>query len=198
MPLMNALAGLNSTEARMAYLRSIGFDELFHDFLFDFMSREIADSGDGEPIPAPSDAFDEQYVLDQVETQIALPDSIGRGQRDLYLLKLPKGFDLTIDRPIGTGRYLKSLLTRDRKVRHWDSEEFIEGSCSTERMALIMISHLNDNELDHLTVDYKLKERGCCETGLVVGENPSENELDGKVCLRLLYRVQCHNEERQG
>ncbi|MGI9546522.1 MAG: hypothetical protein ACR2MM_04765, partial [Flavobacteriaceae bacterium] len=46
-PEMNALARLRTREARLRHLRTTGFDRLYHDFLFDFYTRELTDRGGG-------------------------------------------------------------------------------------------------------------------------------------------------------
>ena len=170
--LMRELADRDGMRDRFEYLKSIGFDDLFHNFLFDFMTGGIPDSGTGNPIPRPGDVFDEVYVLDQAETEIILPEKIKNGQREFYMIDIPPGFNVTLHPPTGSSMpYYQSLITSGEagrpglEIKNWSSPEFIEGSCSNNKLAMIMISHLNNEILGNLNLSYELQAKTDCCSG---------------------------------
>ena len=165
--LMNELADINSISGRLDHLQSIGFDRLFHNYLFDFTAKKINDSGTGRPIPKPNDAFDEVYTLEPGETAITLSQPIPNSQREFFLLSLPKGYNLTIRPPSGsTAPFFSSLLTEDLERQDWNSEVFIEGNCSRDLSVLVLLSHLNNDDLEGLSISYDLEAKTDCCSGL--------------------------------
>lgn len=177
--LMRELADLNSLRARQAHLRSIGFDELFHNFLFDYTVREIKDSGTGEAIPGPNDMFDEEYTMEPASDKITLPEKIKDAQREFYLIEIPAGFNVTIHPPTGSSMtYFQSLMTsggpgrEGLMIRNWNSPQFVEGDCNRSQLAMVMVSHLNTEILGDLEVKYELEAKVDCCSG-------AEGTLDG-------------------
>ena len=174
-PLMNQLTGIKTQKARLNYLRSVGFDQLFHNFLFDFTTREIKDSGTGESIPGPGDIFDEEYTLETSQTEIVLPEKIRNAQREFYWIEIPSGFNVTLYPPSGSSMtYFQSLMTSGgpggsgKMIKNWSSPEFIQGDCNRTKIAMVMVSHLNTEILGNLNLRYELEARADCCSG--VGE----------------------------
>ena len=181
-PLLRALSELDSQEARFDHLRSEGFDQLFHNFLYDFTYDKFEDSGGGR-IPNREETMDEVYTLDPDERTIILPDKIKNGQREYFMLVMPQGYDIRIQPAEGSElRFFQSLMVDGKKdLRNWSSEQFIEGNCDRGEAIMVMISHLNTEAELGLRIDYELIEReGCCAPDITTTANPDENNLNGQ------------------
>lgn len=176
-PLMNHLANRRTSSARFDYMRDKDLDKLFHHFLFDFTMGQIYDSGGGT-IPN-NDPFtpNATFHFTPENTKLDLP-KVKQGQREVYFLKVPPGYDLSIDPPAGSDvRYFQSFfLAGGMKIKDWESPITVTGKCQDTTLTAIIMSHLNDAVISNLSIEYELEERtSCCEAGTLVEANPWEN-----------------------
>ena len=181
-PLMNALAALSTKTLRLQHLRNIEFDKLFHNFYFDFMTDELPDSGGGIIPNNKITNFMEIFELvPGAPSQIKL-DSIPSERLSSNFLQIPADYDLLLHPPTNSSDEVNfSILTPGQNVRDYSQYLEIQGFCDSEKSIEIVASHLNDDPVTGTIIEYELRERkGCCPAGLTVGENPSENELNGK------------------
>lgn len=172
--LMNALTGLKTIKARMNYLKSIGFDELFHNFLYDFTMRYLKDSGTGNPIPGSGMIPDSDFVLEPDKENISIPRGINFGQREVFNIEVPTGFNVTLRPPIGSeGTFYTSLIpATGNEIRIWDSPAELSGHCFSPMDVTVMISHLETEGIGDLTIPYELTAKADCCSG-------TEGTLDG-------------------
>ncbi|MEM7380526.1 MAG: hypothetical protein AAF361_04935 [Bacteroidota bacterium] len=165
------------------HYKSSGFDKILHDAYFTHFKKEVEDSGGGyvererevrlrqdpiEMIPGPAQTVD----LDSIRPQ----------RLNVYGLELPPGYDLTINPPVrSSAPAFFSLIANEQEYPEWNRQIEIKGECDEEVRVMILSTHMNPRTINGTKVTYKLTEReGCCSSDLVVGMNPTENELDGK------------------
>ncbi|UJH66473.1 hypothetical protein [Allomuricauda sp. SCSIO 65647] len=165
-PLMNALTGLKTLKARMNYLQSIEFDELFHNFLYDFTMRSLKDSGTGNPIPGPGINPDADFTLLPEKSEVNIPRGINFGQREIINIVVPEGFNVTLRPPQGSeGKFYSSLMPASANaIRTWDSPVELTGHCFSPMDITVMISHLETDGIGDLVIPYELHAKADCCT----------------------------------
>ena len=165
-PLMRAIIGKETQRARIEHLQRSGFDQLFHEFLFDWTFDKILDSGGHIKIPKTDVGSDMLVDLDESMTKIEIDKKIENGQREIYILNVSEGYDITL-RPISGSDlpFFQSLYVEGKeKIKFWDSEVEIKGNCSSPVTIQLMLSHLNAEDLEGLNFEYELKARtDCCD-----------------------------------
>lgn len=182
-PLIRGIVEGESLGARIQHLQRTGFDEIFHEFLFDWTYNKIEDSGGHKKIPKIDEGADEFYELSEGAEKLDIDAKIQNGQRELFLLKLPAGYDVVLKPLTGTSLpFFQSLVVRGQeKQKFWESELEIKGHCSRPISIELMISHLNTEELEGLSLQYEIIPKElCCDAGLVVEENPEAENLNGQ------------------
>ncbi|NAS14394.1 hypothetical protein [Poritiphilus flavus] len=165
------------------HYKSAGFDQILHEAYFTHFKGEVEDSGGGY-VPREREVKLRQDPVDMIPgpAQTVDLDSIRPQRLNVYGLKLPPGYDLTINPPVSSSApaYF-SLKANELEILDWNRQVKIKGECDEEVRVMILSTHMNPRTVRGTKVTYKLKEReGCCSADLVVEENPTENELDGK------------------
>ena len=183
-PLMRTLSSYETKEERLGYLRSSGFDELYHHFLYEFYQNEIPDLGGGGNIPSEIDVnmiMEDITLIPGTAPPISL-DSIPSERLSVFEFIIPADYDLLIKTPVNSSeKTFFSIVSENKKVKEWTRPEEIHGLCGSELRFYILASQLSGQTVRRTKFSYELKERTlCCEAGLVVDENPSEDELDGE------------------
>lgn len=181
-PLMKEIINKDNQRARIEYLQRTGFDRIFHEFLFDWTYNKIEDSGGHIKIPKTDVGSDALINLRDDMVKVKVDKDIKNGQRELYLLNVPEGYDILLKPMSGTDLpFFQSLFVEGKeKIDFWDAEIEIEGHCSRPMTIQWMVSHLNVEDLSDLEVEFDLIPKdGCCESGLVVEANPDENNING-------------------
>ncbi len=179
--LMNKLAPLKTREARLQVMREGRYDRDFHQFLFNFFQKDLMDSGGGGPIPRETQV---NIIDDNPVPLIVGDDPIPIGpvepeRLSVLELTIPADHDLKIYPPYGVSEPLFiSVITKEKKVRDLKATETFKGYCGQNKNVKVLISHLNDNALS-FEIKYNLKEKSCCESGTLITENPTEDNLNG-------------------
>ncbi|MEX0289433.1 MAG: hypothetical protein AB3N14_10015 [Flavobacteriaceae bacterium] len=164
-PLMKSLTEQNTRSSRLAYLRSIGFDELYHEFLFELFQVTLEDSGGTGPIPTeiPVEPINE-YELDPSQTSLDLP-TIAPERLQYFKLIVPAGFQVKLTPPIGPDVSIFRSYTDDKggERKLWDAPIIFDGDCSTSTEVNLLLSHLNSTPVTGLTLLYEMEAKvNCC------------------------------------
>ncbi|MEN8788241.1 MAG: hypothetical protein ABF295_01905 [Flavobacteriaceae bacterium] len=181
-PEMNTLTRLTNRSGRLRHYRSSGFDQLYHDFLFEFYTRSLQDRGGGGI--AIEDTIlrrqDKIQLIPDAPTPIIL-DTIPTERLSMYQLVIPASYDVTIYPPDASNRVHFSILNHPDKIKDWNEPVLIDGYCDREREFRLLVSHLNDDPLTDISIEYELNERiGCCTLTTAITKNPSPDELEGQ------------------
>ena len=183
-PLMTAIASKPNRSQRLSYLRSIGFDRIYHNFMFDFLRDRIRDPGGGTiPHESVRDSLRQApFSLNPVDPQPLVLDTIPSERNSLFRIELPAGYDITLNPPERLGEQVfYSLLDTGKHIREWKEREKISGRCDEMNSIYIAATHLSDNAVTDITVNYELHERlGCCDTDAVTNRNPPVERLEGE------------------
>jgi len=183
-PLMTAIASKPNKSQRLSYLRSIGFDRIYHNFMFDFLRDKIRDPGGGIiPHESVRDSLrQEPFSLNPVDPQPLVLDTIPSERNSLFRIDLPAGYDITLSPPELLGEQVfYSLLDKGKHIGEWKEREKISGRCDEMNSIYIAATHLSDNAVTDISVNYELHERlGCCDTDVVINRNPSVERLEGE------------------
>lgn len=181
-PMMKYLAVLATREERLSYMRSSNFDRLYHDFLFDYYTRSLEDSGGGL-IPIETRIKrrqDKIQLIPEAMTPMML-DTIPSERLSIYQVIIPPSHDVTIHPPRTTNKIHFSILNNPDKIKNWNEPVLIEGYCDREREFRLLVSHLNTSEQRDIPIRYELDERvSCCTLTTAITDNPSPEELDGQ------------------
>ena len=172
-PFLNKLTNSYRILERYEIMRGIGFDQLFHNFLYDFTHDIIKDSGNSISIPRAGYKIHPPIELNPAETSVVLP-ALGGGRLEMLELLIPAGFNATIRPASGTHKTLFQSLLKENTddIRNWDSEITLPGNCMRETSVLVQISHLYVEKLRNLKINYELEAKtDCC--------SEIEGSLDG-------------------
>ena len=183
-PLMKELVARPSRSSRLDYMRSIGFDILYHEFLFEFYRDQLMDVTGEKILPHEENVELRQDPMDLI------PDSrdplrlepIPPERMSLYEITLPASYDVIINPPRATSdKVYYSLLNEPNSLRFWEEPVEIRGKCDEAQTIQIIASHLNSEPVRGITVEYELKEReACCDDWVAATvDNPSVDELNG-------------------
>lgn len=181
--LMNTLVGLPSRTARLGHLRSIGFDMLYHEFLFEFHRKKLEDSSGNTIIPVKREIELRQDPIDLVpdSSDPLTLDPIPSERLSLFEIVIPASYEVTIYPPNPTSdKVYYALLHEPNSLKYWEEPVSIKGFCDKVRTFRIQASHLSGDPVDGVMVEYELQEReACCDEWVEAGDNPPVEELNG-------------------
>ncbi|MEO0528544.1 MAG: hypothetical protein AAFZ89_15030 [Bacteroidota bacterium] len=180
-PLMTSIASIASEEDRLNYLKRIGFDRIYHHFIFDFLLQNVKDAGGGV-IPRETLTYRRPpFVVDPGAPKPLTLENIPSARNSLYKIVVPPGYDITLEPPVyTTSKVYFSILSDDKKVKEWTAPQKILGSCEGESSLTISVTHLNSDAIKDVTIRFVLNERtGCCDEDMVMTKNPPAEEWEG-------------------
>ncbi|MGB5693176.1 MAG: hypothetical protein WBM43_11275, partial [Flavobacteriaceae bacterium] len=181
--LMIALALKPSRSARLEYLRSIGFDMLYHEFLFDFHRNKLEDSSGNTHIPAKEDIEFRQDPITLVPGSVEplKLDPIPSERMSLYEITIPERHTVTIYPPSGSSdKVYYALLNDPNSLKYWEEPVEIKAQCNQIKTFQFFASHLSGTPAENVEVKYELSEReACCDLWVEAEDNPSVDELNG-------------------
>ncbi|MDH3701347.1 MAG: hypothetical protein OEU46_08530 [Alphaproteobacteria bacterium] len=152
------------TETQLrAYLRSIGFDAVFHDFAATHYRSRVADPGGGN-IPR-EEVVGSRHIedLSPSGSDVHL-SAMNHSRLGIAELTIPAKYNLAISPPEHDSvRLHNSLLNGASLIANWNGQVRIGADCDNRRDIKLLITHLGDNALDDLHVSYRLTLEPECE-----------------------------------
>ena len=179
---MQNLVQLSSRTARLDHFRDTNFDRLYHDFLFDYYTRVLEDTGGGLiPIEGRIKRRQDKIQLIPEDPAPMMLDTIPSERLSIYQVVIPASHDVTIYPPETTSKIHFSILNHPDKIKNWNEPLMIEGYCDREREFRMLVSHLNEDPISDIEITYELNERvSCCTLSTAITDNPTPEELDGQ------------------
>ncbi|MEO0572999.1 MAG: hypothetical protein AAF039_14925, partial [Bacteroidota bacterium] len=178
---LNQLTTNNSRPLRLAHMRRTEFDRLYHHFTVDFIKHNVQDPGGGSiPRETVDDLRQNPIDIDPLDPRPITFDTIPPERNSLFRINLPAGYDITLYPHEHLGeRIFFSLHGRGKSIKEWTEREKISGKCDEIKDIYISATHLNENALTDITLNYELNERlGCCDTDVAISKNPPPEKLD--------------------
>ena len=164
-PLLNKLTSVYRLDQRLHVMRELDFDELFHNYTFDYSQNKLKDSGSSLLIPKiRSYEINETLELDPAATEAELSEVDGLHFESVEL-RIPAGFDAVVRPAVGSDKrfYQSVLIEGADDIRNWESEINVTGNCTQETSLLVILTHLNISDIRNLKVPYELRAKtNCC------------------------------------
>lgn len=174
-PFLNRLTATHNIEDRLRVMRESGFDQLVHNYLYEYRRDRLKDPGTARIIPKKPLSDTREIVLDPGLTEETLPE-IEMLRLERIKIQIPEGFNAKV-RPVrGSDKaFFQSAIVEGGDAYHnWNSEIYVEGNCYREQSIELMISHINNDPIEGLKLSYDLEAKTDCCSG-------EEGTLDGCV-----------------
>ncbi len=132
----------NHPERLYFYLKSIGFDANYHDFVVDHYLGQVSDSGGGFiPRVTPVDYIYEITLEEGVHT-LNIP-ALLPGRLNVVHLIIPQGMQATIQAPNVDGVSQSVVEGFELRQRNWTGQLVTQNFCAPDSVE-ILFSHLNE------------------------------------------------------
>ncbi len=174
-PFLNKLTTTFDIRDRLRIMRELDFDQLVHNYFYEYRREWLKDSGTSRVIPKLPLSEPREIVLDPGLTEEPLPE-LGMLRLERIKIQIPEGFNAKLSPVTGSDKtFFQSVIVDGGDAYHnWDSEISVEGDCFREQSLELMISHINEDPLEGLKISYELEARTDCCSGM-------EGSLEGCV-----------------
>ncbi len=166
-PFLNKLTVKYNFKDRLQIMRELDFDQLVHNYLYEYRRGRLKDPGTSQVIPKVPLTEPREIVLDPGLDEEPMPEMESL-RMERIKIQVPEGFNAKL-RPItGSDKtFFQSIIVDGGEAYHnWDSEIYVEGDCFREQSIELMISHINEDPLEGLKLSYELEARTDCCSGL--------------------------------
>lgn len=172
-PFLNKLTAVHNIKARLRIMRELEFDQLAHNYLYEYRQGRLKDHVTGRVIPKVPLSEMREIVLDPGLNEEPLPE-LWMLRLERIKIQIPAGFNAKLRPVTGSDKtFFQSVIVKDGPEYHnWDSEIAVEGDCFREQSIELIISHINEDPLEGLKLSYDLEARTDCCSGM-------EGSLDG-------------------